>query len=275
MHLQILAMIAPAAFVLGVLPAAPARAQAAAAEDDDARDGPAVRGRRIRSVRQGVAIADSISPRRRCTGSGRRPRVGAGLGRIRRRDEDAADGRERGGAADVAARDRRGRGVRAGGVRHAGGGAAQRGGAAARSSSRRTTDSTSVSRPRTARTGSSARKGSSRGRRRSACTASATCWSATSPTARTARATTTKPSCGRRRCAASASTSTSASTGSCASRCGRRTRAATRRSNTGSARWSAYGIGPVALTVAAGVGGVRMARLESGLVALGGLGFMF
>lgn len=37
----------------------------------------------------------------------------------------------------------------------------------------------------------------------------------------------------------------------------------------------AYGIGPVALTVAAGVGGVRMARLESGLVALGGLGFMF
>ena len=39
MHLQNLAMIAPAVFVLGVLPASPARAQAAAAEDDDARDG--------------------------------------------------------------------------------------------------------------------------------------------------------------------------------------------------------------------------------------------
>ena len=37
----------------------------------------------------------------------------------------------------------------------------------------------------------------------------------------------------------------------------------------------AYGLGPIALTGAAGVGGVRMARLESGLVALGGLGAMF
>lgn len=37
----------------------------------------------------------------------------------------------------------------------------------------------------------------------------------------------------------------------------------------------AYGIGPVALTVAAGVGGVRIARLENGFVALGGLGAMF
>ena len=38
MHLQNLAMIAPAALVLSVLPAAPAGAQAATPEDDDARD---------------------------------------------------------------------------------------------------------------------------------------------------------------------------------------------------------------------------------------------
>jgi hypothetical protein len=37
----------------------------------------------------------------------------------------------------------------------------------------------------------------------------------------------------------------------------------------------AYGVGPVGLSVEAGVGGVRMARLENGVVALGSLGFMF
>src|SRR4051794_40031052 len=35
----------------------------------------------------------------------------------------------------------------------------------------------------------------------------------------------------------------------------------------------AYGVGPVVLSVAAGLGGVRMTRLESGVVALGGAGF--
>ena len=37
----------------------------------------------------------------------------------------------------------------------------------------------------------------------------------------------------------------------------------------------AHGVGPVALSVAAGLGGVRMARVENGVVAIGGVGFMF
>jgi hypothetical protein len=37
----------------------------------------------------------------------------------------------------------------------------------------------------------------------------------------------------------------------------------------------AYGIGPLALTAAAGLGGVRIGRLESGFVALGGVGATF
>lgn len=36
-----------------------------------------------------------------------------------------------------------------------------------------------------------------------------------------------------------------------------------------------YGLGPVALTAAAGLGGVRIERLESGFVALGGVGAVF
>ena len=82
MNLQILAKIAPAVLVLGVLPATQARAQAAAAEDGDAHGAP-----QPELVEYDQFVKASRSPTRflRGRGAARAPRRWAGADTTARR----------------------------------------------------------------------------------------------------------------------------------------------------------------------------------------------